>query len=195
MEDPRASVFKAEPPRLAAMLEVEPTRGRAWHPDELAAILKHQLAAPVLEDVEGQPSGQLLSKEREGASHPPTGSPAAAHALAESERRGSRQEGITFDDLFHRPDPPVGLLRSVKEFAKANRNRPSSVLPNEIATLLYFGSIVVALKRCGQRITSLTDRDIRAGLDWVLGQGWVDERTKSVFRRAAAGRVFGKGAG
>jgi hypothetical protein len=88
----------------------------------------------------------------------------------------------TFEDLFHHPAPPIELLRSVKDFAKANRNHPARALPNEIATLLYFASIAVARTRCGRRITSLGEKEILAGIAWALAQDWVDSRTKSLLR-------------
>src|SRR5205814_4712587 len=45
------NILKAKPKRLAAFLELDPGCGRLWRPDELAAILKHQLAAPVQLDL------------------------------------------------------------------------------------------------------------------------------------------------
>jgi len=74
----------------------------------------------------------------------------------------------------------------VKHFAKANRNHPASALPNEIATLLYFESIAVARTRCRRRITSLSEKEIDAGIAWALAQDWVDSQTKSLLREAVS---------
>jgi hypothetical protein len=40
----------------------------------------------------------------------------------------------------------------------------------------------VARTRCGRRITSLSEKEIRAGIAWALAQDWVDGRTKSLLR-------------
>jgi hypothetical protein len=65
-----------------------------------------------------------------------------------------------------------------KDFAKACRISADSPIPREIATVLYFASIAVARLRCGRRITELTDTAVRKGLDWALGQPWLDEATR-----------------
>jgi hypothetical protein len=127
----------------------------------LSAILQHQLAAPIRFE---------LDEEVLGEGENPKEDTTPADTVQ------------TFDELFHHCTPPLEVLRSVKDFAKANRNHPASTLPNEIATLLYFASIVVAQTRCGRRITSLSKKEIRAGVAWALAQDWVDERTKSLFR-------------
>jgi hypothetical protein len=167
MPDPKDSVFRAEPRRLSALLDLSEAVGQVWQPEELGAILKHQLSAPVRTDL-------IETKESGTAGETPG-----------PQFGGSEIQ--TFDDLFHHPQPPIELLLSVKEFAKANRNHPASVLPNEIATLLYFTSIVVAWTRCRRRITHLDDQEIRTGVEWALAQPWVDEGTKSLFRETARG--------
>lgn len=89
---------------------------------------------------------------------------------------------LTLADLLHHPQPPLDLLRRVKDFAKFNRFDAASPLPPEVALLLYYGTIAVALIRLNQRITHLSDEDLRDGLAWVLRQPWVDERTLCLFR-------------
>jgi hypothetical protein len=91
----------------------------------------------------------------------------------------------TFDELFHYPKPPIELLKSVKEFAKANRDHPASALPGEIATMLYYASVIIARWRWGEVITTLNDEELRAGINWAIAQPWVDERTRSLLREAS----------
>ena len=160
MAEAKDRVFRAEPRRLACLLDLTDTVTQPWRAQELSAILEHQLSAPIESDL-----------AQEAAREAPKGS---VHRVYVG----------TFGDLFHHPAPPIELLRSVKDFAKANRNHPASALPDEIATLLYFASIAVARTRCGRRITSLSEKEIRAGLAWALAQDWVDSRTKSLFREA-----------
>jgi hypothetical protein len=54
-------------------------------------------------------------------------------------------------------------------------------MPKEIAAVLYFAAIVVALRRCGARITRLSDGELRAGVEWVLAQPWIDPATRALF--------------
>jgi hypothetical protein len=161
MSDARKSILKAEPKRLAAFLEIDPGSGGLWRQAELAAIFKHQLAAPVQLD--------LANGTDRNAPPSPSGFP----------------EIRTFDELFHYPKPPIELLKSVKEFAKANRDHPASVLPGEIATVLYFASVIVARWRCGEVITTLNDRELRVGIEWAIAEPWVDERTRSLLCEAS----------
>ena len=161
----RENILQLEPKRLAAFLEIDPGVGRPWRQNELAAIFQHQLAAPVQLDLADGHAGD---------------DPVLPPAYAEIR---------TFDQLFHHPDPPIELLKSVKEFAKANRNHPASALPGEIATVLYYASILVARLRCGVGISALSDDELRTGLEWALAQPWVDERLKSLLRNAASSLV------
>jgi hypothetical protein len=161
MRDFRKEILKAEPKRLAALLEIDQALSRVWRSHELAAILKHQLTAPVELDLAEGSAGQTAPS--------PTQFP----------------EIGSFDELFHHPAPPIELLRSVKEFAKANRNHPASALPNEIATLLYYASVIVARWRCGEVITTLNDEELGAGIGWAIAQPWVDERTRSLLYEAS----------
>jgi hypothetical protein len=156
-------IFRAAPRRLARLLGLGDTGAAEWRPEELRAILEHQLSAPLSLDL---PSSGGAS--REGPE------PAATAGTS-----GKRIE--TFDDLFHHPAPPVALLRMVKDFAKANCNHPESVLPNEIATLLYYESIVAARTHAGEQISHLTDDELKAGIGWVLVQPWVDAKTRGLF--------------
>src|SRR5262249_51974333 len=131
---------------------------------ELGAILRHQLASSVQLDLEtlGSPFWSRL------------------HALPPAQQPGK----LTFGELFQRADPPLGLLSLVKQFAKSSRVRGESVLPAEIATVIYLTSIVVARLRCGRRITEQSDESLLIGIQWVLAQPWVDEKTYTLFREA-----------
>src|SRR5438045_2904635 len=135
MSEGEDRVLRAEPRRLAYLLDLTEAMTQPWRAQELSAILEHQLSAPMESDL----SSEAASDK---------GSAQCVHLG-------------TFGYLFHHPAPPIELLRSVKDFAKANRNHPASALPNEIATLLYFTSIAVARTRCGRRITSLSEKEIR----------------------------------
>src|ERR1051326_5475669 len=97
---PRSTLFPYT--TLFRSLEMDSGSGRLWRADELAAIFKHQLTAPVQMDLTQGPA--------DNAPALPPRFPAIR----------------TFDALFHSPKPPIELLKSVKEFAKANRDHPAS---------------------------------------------------------------------
>ena len=133
---------------------------RIWRASELGAVLSHQLSAPVGFDL-----GRL------------------APTLADRLRVASAAEGLllrSFNDLFQHPCPHVELLLLVKDFAKRHLAHPASPLPPQIARVLYFASISVALVRCGRRITRLDDARLRGGIEWAMAQPWVDESTRGL---------------
>ena len=154
--------YQTDSRQLAKLMDLGHAGQRLWRTEELGAILRHQLSAPVQFDLAG-----------------------IDQALAGKLRNLTEAEGLllqSFSDLLHHPAPPVELLILLKDFAKACRNHPDSPLPQEIATLLYLASIAVAMMRACQRITALDDEALRDGVQWLVDQTWVDDRTGSLFR-------------
>jgi hypothetical protein len=162
--DPARSVFKSRPKALAALLAAREERGRLWRVDELAAVFRHQMSAPVMVDL--------------GGFDPPT----AIRLKTLSEAQGLVLK--SFGELFHHTAPPVELLELTKDFAKLNLDHPDSTLPSEIAAALYYASIAVALVRLDTRITQLKDGDLRRGLQWTREQPWTDLETKDLVSKA-----------
>jgi hypothetical protein len=162
--DSAASVFKRQPKSLAALMEASGERSRLWRPDELGAIFRHQMSAPVVVDLGGYDPGTASRLRTLGD---------AQSLLLKS-----------FSDLFHHPTPPLELLELTKNFAKANMDHPESSLPSEVAAALYYTSIAAALVRLGARITRLPDTDLRRGLLWTRDQPWLDEKTKALLQDA-----------
>jgi len=162
--DPAGSVFKSRPKSLATLLAAREERGRLWRPDELGAIFRHQMSAPVMVDL--------------GAFDAAT----AVKLKMLSEAQGLLLK--SFAELFHHPSPPVELLELTKDFAKLNLDHSESTLPNEIAGVLYYTSIAAALVRLDTRISQLKDADLRRGLLWAREQAWIDEETKGLLIKA-----------
>ena len=164
--DSAASVFKRQPKSLAALMEASGERSRLWRPDELAAIFRHQMSAPVVVDLGGYDPGTAARLKTLGD---------AQSLLLKS-----------FSDLFHHSAPPFELLELTKNFAKANMDHPESSLPSEVAAALYYTSIAAALVRLDKRITRLHEADLRRGLLWTRDQPWLDEKTKTLLQQAVA---------
>src|SRR6202789_869498 len=142
--DSSSAVFKSHAKKLASLLASGEERTKLWRVDELAAIFRHQMSAPILVDL--------------GTFDPLT----ATRIRMQSEAQGLLLK--SFADLFHHPSPPIELLNMIKDFAKSNRDHPASGLPQEIASTLYYASIAAALVRLNQRITQLPDADLRRGM-------------------------------
>jgi hypothetical protein len=136
-----------DPSKLARMLAVEGLP--SWTGDDAAAILRHQLAAPLLPDLLLAP-GAEESRLRSLV----TDRPGAASFL----------EQLT---ALH---PSLELLQAIKAFARRVHDDPANPLHGSPSDVLYYASIASALLRCHQRITTLPDADLRAGLSWTLGQ-------------------------
>ena len=154
------SVFQGQPKRLAALLEASAEGARLWRPEELGAIFRHQMAAPVLVDLGGFDPGMAARLKK----------------LSEAQSLLLK----SFADLFHHPAPPLELLELTKDFAKANMDHAQSSLPGEVAAALYYTSIAAALVRLDTRITRLPDADLRRGLLWTSEQAWLDAETRQL---------------
>lgn len=158
-----SKVFEAPPSKVAQLMASGQTRDGFWQPNELGEVLRHQLAAPLHA---GNISG-VGSKTSTGPN-----------------RQCGSGQIRNLGELFLHPQPPLDLLEQAKEFAKANRKHPDGPLPADVSTVIYFAAIVVALLRCGKRITKLDDRALRDGIAWVVMQPWVDSQIRALFVEA-----------
>jgi hypothetical protein len=89
-----------------------------------------------------------------------------------------------FGELFAHPRPSLELLELAKEFGKTLRRDASCGVPPQVAAVIYYASIVVARLRLRQHISDLDEEALRRGIEWVLAQPWVDERTRALFEDA-----------
>ncbi len=160
---PSPRVANSDPGRLAELMGISQKVPTAWNADELGAVLRHQLTAPVQFDLAQLDRGDAFKLVTVAD---------AGHLLLRS-----------FNDLLHHPHPPLALLEMVKEFAKANLNHPDSPLPPEIANVFYYASIMSALITSRRKITKLDNAQLREGVEATLAQPWLDEPTRSLLRR------------
>lgn len=157
-----------DPRSLEQMLSVSDEEP-LWGPEDLAAILRHQLDAPLGFDL------------------------CFGEAAPAETRTGDGLSIETFRELFDHPRPPIGLLEQTKQYAKQCRKDPEGPLPDEIATVLYILSIVVARLRGDRRISKLDDDALRHSLDWALDQPWLDAWTRNLLG-GARGTLESEGA-
>ncbi|MFV2066505.1 MAG: hypothetical protein ACC645_05955 [Pirellulales bacterium] len=140
--------------QLATLLSSCNDTLHTWTSDDLAAILRHQLSLAPETDIE--------TYVLRGAPRPRT----------EPTREGRFD---SYTSLFQEKEPPLDLLRRVKDCAKSAVRDPDAPLPDGVATMVYFVAIAVALTARGERITRLTDEGLRWGFEWSLRQTWVAE--------------------
>jgi hypothetical protein len=130
---------------------------------ELEAMWRHQLKAPLLFDLNAYaPNTESITQ------------------MTHADERTLE----TFGDLLADSHPPADLLRLVKEFAKSESSGDEPALPKVIGSALYYAAIVAARVRCGQRISGLSDAELRRGLEWAGQQTWLDSRTRGFFASA-----------
>ena len=113
-------ILESDPKHLASLIGDEDIGERIWQPNELAAILKHQLTTPLHVDLEGLSHGSR--RRRSAQKSPAEGAEKSAptdvggyddiHAVAEA--RGLLLK--SFGDLLQHAHPPVALLKLMKAF-------------------------------------------------------------------------------
>jgi hypothetical protein len=157
----KKKILESDPKSLACLIGDDDIGERIWRPDELAAILRHQLTTPLHVDMAGL----------NGAAGPL------------KELAGARELVLkSFGDLLQHPKPPVALLKLMKDFAKACRLSPDSTVPREISSVIYFASIIAAMTRCSRRITRLDNTALLKAAHWALKQPWLEEITRGLFQ-------------
>jgi hypothetical protein len=172
--DSAGALFKSAPKSLSALLAAGEERARLWRADELGAIFRHQLSAPILVDLGGFDSANA----------------GRLKMLAEAQNLLLK----SFSDLLLHATPPVELLRLSKDFAKANMDHPDGSLPKEVAAVLYYASISAALLRLDERISQLKDAELERGLRWARDQHWVNKQIQQLLAEAIE-KLDGAGAG
>jgi len=164
MADASDPVYKSRSQLLAKAIDLSADGRDMWRPDELGAILKHQLSAPLRLDL----AGRFPERADE------------IKALTRSVRPHIK----TFWDLLFHPRPPVKLLDLAKEFAKGCQAHPERSIPYDIAMALYVAVIVVARMRCGESISQLQDDVLRDNLKWCLSREWLNDDMRTLFKGA-----------
>ena len=146
-------------------LEASPGNAPSASDDEWAELLDDFLGSPI-------ESALRLMSDPDG-----DGFEAARQAAA-----GSQIERLY--DVFNVSQPPLELLTALKRSARRTTHEEAERFPTEIAGVVYFSSIALALTRLGQRITRLEDDALRDGLRLTLARPWLNETVRSVLQSA-----------
>jgi DNA-directed RNA polymerase specialized sigma24 family protein len=138
----------------------------ATSPEDLRSLLAHYMSRPISFVLENLDS-----------------------TAVENVRTRAGVQGLlvqSLGDLLHHRRPPVELLQATKAFARAHRQAACKAMPSEVATVLYYASIVAARVSGAQRISGLEDDQLRSGLLWVLDQTWIDDGTRRLIQEGLA---------
>ena len=92
----------------------------------------------------------------------------------------------TFGEVLWAERPAVELLTLIKDYAKSKRADLAAGMPGEVASALYYTTIAAARVRAGASITTLDEKTLVEGVNWALGQPWLDERTRALFEQLKA---------
>lgn len=159
----RPETETAEPGSLKGLLSLQ--GDTCWTDQDLQAIYRHQMAAPVRFDLAAIP--------REAAGN--------LSSLCDAQSLVLR----SFRDLLFHPHPPLQMLEMAKDFAKASMQAPDGPLPPKVASVLYFLAISIALVRSGKYISRLDRASLRCGISTVMSRPWIDDETRSALGLAA----------
>ena len=87
-------------------------------------------------------------------------------------------------DVLDHPDPPLDVLVSMKDYAKAMHADPSCEIPDAVPNVIYFVAIALGRVRCRQSITQLEHDVVRSGLSWVSGEEWIPLQLRHICQEA-----------
>jgi hypothetical protein len=162
MQDPQMQMDN--PTALLAMLNMSGKSPHVWLPQELAAILRHELQAPLALALGAYAAeADNMIRQLSDTNPPPE----------------------SLESVLLQPRPSVEILNVVKKFAKSSSlEGVEDGMPREIALLLYFLSIALARARCQTRLSELPDEAVMNGLQWMLGQNWVADSIRSLASEA-----------
>ena len=132
-----------------------------WRAADLGGVLRHQLMQR-LEDIDVTIANALKDGIRE-------------------EVEAAQLESLV--DLFQHSAPPLQLLEAVKRYGRKHFHRPDAILPEEVASALYFASIAAALVRHGKRITTSDDEVLQYGFERMLERPWIEAPLRELFER------------
>ena len=162
------AVCKCGSKSLLKFLSLDEDTSEEWQNEDLAAMVRHQLSAPLVADLKAGNSGP---SEPEGLHQ----RLAAAAAI-----------GImSFGDLLFHQKPPGELLKASKEFFKRRCARIRKGSPDWMIAFLFYNLSILAARQHNVSISRLTPADLLAFTKWAIKQEWVNATIKDFLLRSA----------
>lgn len=129
-----------------------------WAEAEYGALVRHQLNTPLMKDL-----AAFDANAAEMLKHTPV---------------------KTFGELLRHSDPPVEVLRLIRDFAKRLKRHAAEPYPEDVATVLYMACIAAAETRAGVNITRMSETDRTGGYRWALSLSWLPDELRELFTDA-----------
>jgi len=123
-----------------------------WEAEDLPAILKHQLSAPLGGELEAIAPGRSTAMVRRAET-------LGIHSLA---------------DVLAHPGPPIEILQSFKQWAKEEMAAKHSGLPEAVLKVIYTATILKGLVTGNRDFTTLSHFEIQKSVRWCLAQSWLN---------------------
>ena len=162
-------VFRSSAEQLAKIINLDEATPDAWSEEDLAAMLRHQLEAPLQFDLS---SVEMTGRQAKSRDETLTGA--------------AKERIKSFEDLLFHQEPPLELLKLSKEFFKRRLRQCKKDSPEwNVAYLFYLLSILAAGDRIEQ-ISALTPSELRKAIDWALERKGIEDKTK---RLICQGRI------
>jgi len=155
------AVFKSGAKHLLRFLNLDETTPEEWQNEDLAAMVRHQLAAPLRADLQ---AGALGKSEAQGLDRDLT--TAAARGIN------------SFGDLLLHQAPPADLLKRSKEFFKKKAALSKKHSADWKIAFLFYNISVLAAWQHKFNISKLTPTDLLEFTKWAVKQDWVEPTIK-----------------
>ena len=68
-----------------------------------------------------------------------------------------------------------------KDFARSQLGNPEALLPHEVASVLYYASLLLTYLRCHEPLSRLNEEVLLKGLRGALDQPWLDGEMRELF--------------
>lgn len=158
----RNLVYAASPRAVNEALSQATSMEGLWSPSEYGQCLDDHLSAPLLQPMDDQ------TAEIDLASHRPIKS--------SSEVTGR----LSIGEVLSMAQPSIGVLESIKRFAKSCIREPTSMMPSDVAMVLYYTAIAAAWSRCGEYISDLDRSELRRGFEWACSRPWISPLARDI---------------
>lgn len=164
MKDP--DLTTAEARDLARLMSLD-SLPSDWSDEDLAAVLRHQLAAPLQDELREVQADAAVPQDADDLR--------------------------TVADLLHHPQPPIHLLRLAKQRMKDRGARADELFPRQVAAAVYLACICAAMLRCDDPISGADAAALRRRVQWALAQSWIVEPQLRTLLEEGGRRLAGAG--
>lgn len=147
---------------LRALMDPSEPEAVPWSSQDLCAILEHQLATPLVSELDHLAEASRLSSDL---------------VLPVLEACGCQ----TFRDVIQNPCQSADAIRLIKNLAKASLTHDGD-LPRDVARVLYVLAILRGRQAGVSDVTSLDNASLEREARRCLTFGWLPEEIRRVLR-------------